>query len=90
MVVKADAGRIGRACLIVGAGRTKTTDRIDHAAGVSDIRKIGESVGEGDLLAVVHSNSKEAIAEAKNLLLEAFVIGDRLDQPANLIMGEVQ
>src|SRR3954466_10982961 len=41
---KMDAESIGRASLLLGAGRQKSDDSIDFAVGISGLKKIGESV----------------------------------------------
>ncbi|MCX6997894.1 MAG: thymidine phosphorylase, partial [Kiritimatiellaeota bacterium] len=41
-VAAADAEYIGRACLLLGAGRAQITDTVDPAVGVADLVKIGE------------------------------------------------
>ena len=75
VVREVDADRIGRASLVLGAGRTKTTDVIDPAAGLSGLVKIGERVEAGQPLATLHAASKERIGDALSLLGQAFVIG---------------
>ncbi|MBU4198452.1 MAG: thymidine phosphorylase [Verrucomicrobia bacterium] len=71
-----DAGRIGKACLILGAGRTRVTDSIDHAVGVSALKKIGEPVEQGEPLAVLHAHDRESLAEARTLVRDAFGYSD--------------
>ena len=38
-ITRCDAEAIGRAALLLGAGRAKTTDTIDHAVGLSNLRE---------------------------------------------------
>ena len=73
-VAQADAELIGKACLVLGAGRTKTTDAVDHAVGVSGLAKIGEQIGRGQPLALLHANDADRLAEARALLQAAFRI----------------
>lgn len=54
-----DAEALGRASLLLGAGRAKTTDAIDHAVGLSNLRKIGEPIQAGEPLCLIHSNGHE-------------------------------
>lgn len=74
-VADVDAERIGRACLLLGAGRTKSDDRIDPAVGVSDLVQVGEKVAKGQVVAVIHA-ANDFFPEAKKLLREAFVFSD--------------
>ncbi len=84
-VAKADAEAIGRACLLLGAGRTKTTDTVDHAVGISNLKKIGEYVETGEPLCLIHSNKRENEAELRRLLESAFDISATPTNPGELI-----
>ncbi|KAB7497412.1 hypothetical protein Anas_11258 [Armadillidium nasatum] len=39
---------IAEVCLAIGAGRYKSSDKINHAVGVVLLKKDGEEVNEGD------------------------------------------
>jgi pyrimidine-nucleoside phosphorylase len=54
---------IGTAAMRLGAGRTAKDDTIDHAAGIVCVRKRGDRVEAGDVLAEVHARD-ELAAEA--------------------------
>ena len=45
-VEEVHAEQIGKACVLLGAGRTKTDDKVDFAVGVSDLIKEGDEGGE--------------------------------------------
>lgn len=75
VVQEADADKIGRASLVLGAGRTKTTDVIDPAAGLSELVKIGERVEAGQPLATLHAATRERIDAALPWVRQAFVVG---------------
>ncbi|MEI8122820.1 MAG: thymidine phosphorylase [bacterium] len=76
IVMDVDAEKIGRASLILGAGRTQTTDVIDSAAGLSGLMKVGERVEAGQPLATLHAASRARVDEAIPLVREAFVVGE--------------
>jgi thymidine phosphorylase len=76
VVMDVDAEKIGRASLLLGAGRTKTTDVIDPAAGLSGLMKVGERVELGQPLATLHAASRARVDEAIPLVREAFVVGE--------------
>ncbi len=73
-VARADAGGIGRAVLMLGAGRQKVTDTVDHGVGATGIAKVGEQVEAGQPLLTLHANDAGRLAEAEALLTDAFVI----------------
>ena len=89
-VAQADAELIGKACLVLGAGRTKTTDAVDHAVGVSALVKVGEQIERGQPLALVHSNDAQKTIEALALLQAAFrIVGEKVPVPP-LILEETE
>jgi len=85
-VIDVDAEQIGRACLVLGAGRTRTDDTVDPAVGISDLVKIGEHVTAGQPLAILHANEESRLAEALRLLSGAITLGDQPPAPAPLIL----
>jgi len=79
---------IGRACLILGAGRQRTTDRVDPTAGVADLKQVGTSVSRGEPLAVLISRSSRTFPEAVQFVGRAFELQDRPPaRPSKLILG---
>ncbi|MBP7275364.1 MAG: thymidine phosphorylase [Kiritimatiellae bacterium] len=74
-VADVDAERIGRAVLLLGAGRTRSDQPINPAVGVSDLAQPGEQVKKGQVIATVHA-AAEPPAEAMKWLREAFVFSD--------------
>jgi len=83
-----DADAIGRACLALGAGRRRVEDAIDHAVGVSGIRKVGEHVQQGQPLLALHGNDESRVREAEKLLESAFQYSPEPVRRTKLI-GEV-
>ena len=67
-IKRMDAGIVGRASLLLGAGRQKSDDQIDFAVGISELKKIGESVAKGEPLMFVHARSENAFEEMRPLL----------------------
>jgi len=84
-----DAEKIGRAALLLGAGRAKTTDVIDHAAGLSGLVKIGETVKTGQPLATLHAATRDRIEAALELVREAVVVGAGAVDVPPLVMERV-
>ena len=60
-----NAENIGISAMLLGAGRRKKDDLIDHAAGITIEKKIGDSVQIGEIICVLHTNlqSYEAAEE---------------------------
>lgn len=66
-----DAESVGLAAMLLGAGRLTKDDVIDHAAGITLRRKVGDHVKEGEVIAVLHSNQKE-VSESVHKLKNGF------------------
>ena len=75
---------VGRAALVLGAGREKKTDKIDPAAGVELLAKPGDPVEVGDPVARLHGERGAERAEA--LILRALEIRDEPPEPAPAIL----
>ena len=71
-----DAGLIGKACVALGAGRTRVTDAVDPAAGITGIKKIGEPVEAGAPLAILHAASQTLLDRALPLAKQAFELAE--------------
>ena len=89
-VVGVDAERIGRAVVLLGAGRRRIEDAVDPAVGLTDLAKVGDVVERGTILAHVHANDATRMEEALRLLREAFVFGDAPPTPTPLIAERVE
>ena len=75
-IVDVDAECIGRACILLGAGRSKTDDRVDPSAGISCIRQVGEEIDAGAPLAHLHASADGLLRAAKDIVAQAFIIAD--------------
>ncbi|MEO7168300.1 MAG: thymidine phosphorylase [Chthoniobacterales bacterium] len=74
VIEQMDAEAIGRAALLLGAGRGCASDAIDFAVGISEIRKPGERIEPGEPLMLVHARSAAQLAAALPLLERAALI----------------
>ena len=68
--------QLGTAPAMLGGGREKKEDKIDHAVGLEFHKRIGEHVEKGELLVTIHYNSGARLAEAKNLTLGSYAVGE--------------
>ena len=73
-VERVDPEKIGKACLLLGAGRREVAGTIDPAVGVAGLVKIGEPVEAGQPLMVAHANSEELLEQADPLLTGAVTV----------------
>lgn len=61
--------QIGLASIALGAGRLKTTDKVDPSAGIFVHAKLGEEVSAGEPLYTLYANSVNSFATAEKMLL---------------------
>jgi pyrimidine-nucleoside phosphorylase len=78
---------VGTAALHLGAGRRTKDDAIDHAVGIRMLRKRGDRVGAGDVLAEIHAQTSDAADEAAVAVRDAYRFGDE-PPPARPIVLE--
>jgi pyrimidine-nucleoside phosphorylase len=88
-VTAIDAEKVGRATMLLGAGRDKVDDAIDHAVGLVLEVKPGQQVRNGDPLAEVHYRGEDRLSAAMDLLRSAWTIADGPVQQPSLILETV-
>lgn len=66
-----DAQKIGTASMMLGAGRAKKDDKIDHLAGIILNKSYGDYVKKGDSLATMYASRDSLFDAAQKMFLEA-------------------
>ena len=89
-IVRVDAEGYGSAALLLGAGRSKKEDNIDHTAGIVLSAKTGDTVRKGDVIATLYSSNESLFDAAEKKLLESTCIGEEVPQPRPLILAKVE
>jgi pyrimidine-nucleoside phosphorylase len=69
-----DCQQFGIALAILGGGREKKEDLIDHAVGLRFHKRIGDRIEKGEALATISYNANARLAEAKALIAENFFV----------------
>ena len=77
--------KIGEAAVVLGAGRTRKEDDIDPAAGLRILKKTGDFVQAGDVLAYLHTESEKSFREGESRYLEAIEFGENAPETMPLI-----
>ena len=80
-----DTETIGKTATLLGVGREKKGDAIDMSAGIMILHKTGDLIRRGDVLAVLHTNRKEKIAEAEAMYRNALSFSDSKPEREMLI-----
>lgn len=84
-----DAELIGQASSMIGAGRNTKEDSIDPAVGVILEVKVGQKIEAGSILCRIYHTSEEHLAEAADLVEDAFKISQHPVEERELILEVV-
>jgi pyrimidine-nucleoside phosphorylase/thymidine phosphorylase len=76
---------VGRAAMLLGAGRETVESRIDPAVGIVLRKKVGELVIVGEPLLTIHLNERQRLAEVMDVLRGAIKVAPEADAPGPLI-----
>lgn len=83
------AETVGRATMVLGAGRSRVDDRIDPAVGAVLLAKPGQQIRAGDPLAKIFANVEVRMEQAWELFEEAWTIGEEPPTPHTLVLETV-
>ena len=84
-----DAELIGRAAMMIGAGRDKKEDAIDPAVGVILEAKVGQKLDAGAILCRLYYTNEERVEEAADMVEDAFRISASAPDERELILEVV-
>jgi pyrimidine-nucleoside phosphorylase len=84
-----DAELVGRASVVLGAGRDRVEDPVDHSVGIMLLAKPGDQVSAGDAILELHYHDTAKRDRALELAHRAFSIGDQPPSVRPVIVGEV-
>jgi pyrimidine-nucleoside phosphorylase len=83
------AGAVGVASMVLGGGRERAEDGIDHAVGIICRKKPGEPVNAGEAVYEVRYRSTTKLVAALPLLEESFTIADAPPVAEPLVLEEL-
>jgi len=85
-VTAMNSREIGNAGVVLGAGRSKTTDPVDYGVGFHFHHKIGSKVKAGDSLVTIYHRGGRGLEYAHARLAKAVTIGDSAPAQQPLIL----
>jgi thymidine phosphorylase len=85
-----DAEAVGRAAMVLGAGRDKVEDAVDPAVGAVVQARIGGRIRAGDPLIELHYRDAAKLPAARALLKAGVVIADEEPTVRSLVLEVVQ
>jgi pyrimidine-nucleoside phosphorylase len=78
---------VGETAVLLGAGRAKKEDKIDHGVGIVIHKKVGDFVKEGETILEIHANRQVDCELARNALEQAIQITPDPVKPLRLFDG---
>ncbi len=88
-VTQLDAGLIGRAAVVLGAGRDRVDDAIDPAVGVMVEATVGDAISPGAPILRILYRDESRLRDALPLLTRAVGVGEQRIPATSLIIDEV-
>jgi pyrimidine-nucleoside phosphorylase len=88
-VSRIDAFAIGRAALMLGAGRLESDDAVDPASGIELVKRRGDRVTKGEIVALAHAGRRPVGKACLDMATSAFEITRSRPRPKPVIIGRV-
>ena len=76
-IEKLNAEEVGKIAMNLGAGRIRKEDNIEYSVGIELLKKVGDSVVQGETLAYIHANDEEKGTKAVEELFELYKISEK-------------
>lgn len=76
-IAEIDAYLVGRTAVLLGGGREKKGDPIDHAVGIVHHKKVGDRIEKGEPLLTIYANHEGKLEQAHNQLLSAISVSQQ-------------
>ena len=76
-IEKLNAEEVGKIAVNLGAGRIRKEDNIEYSVGIELLKKVGDSVAQGETLAYIHANDEEKGTKAVEELFELYKISEK-------------
>lgn len=76
---------VGMASLALGAGRETKDDVLDLGAGINVLKKVGDRVAKGEVIAVLYASDETKLEAGKEKLEKAYSFSDEKTEPLPMI-----
>jgi pyrimidine-nucleoside phosphorylase len=84
-VAALNALEVGMSAVVLGAGRLRKGQPVDHAVGIELHKKVGDTVEADEPIARIHANDRGRLEEAQARLVAAYRWSDEPVEPPRLI-----
>jgi pyrimidine-nucleoside phosphorylase len=82
-----NALEVGRIAVLLGAGRVRAEDSVDHSVGIEFFKKRGDRVAKGEPFAMVYASAPSRGNRCARLLGDAVRIASTKPKPKRVIIG---
>jgi pyrimidine-nucleoside phosphorylase len=84
-----EAEAIGRASMVLGAGRERVDSSIDHAVGLVFEKKVGDEVRAGERICMIYANDRTRLPRVREMLRAAIAISPDAVRPRSLLLDRI-
>jgi len=85
-----DTYKVGVGVSMLGAGREKIEDKIDHKVGIILHKKVGDRVRKGEIIMEIHYTDKEKLERAIPVLESSFTLSESKPEKKPLIFEIIE
>ena len=89
-IFRMNAETVGIACAKLGAGREKKGDLIDFTAGIKLLKKTGDKVSVGEVIAQMFASDESKFTDAEKTFLSSVEYSENKPETIPLILGRVE
>ena len=89
-IFKMNTEEIGICACDLGAGRVSKEDVIDHSAGIIILKKTGDRIEKGEVIAILHTNKEKAIPTVEERYIRALSVDVSIPEAAPVIYGIIR
>jgi len=88
-IAELEAETMGRASMVLGAGRERLDSAIDPAVGLVFEKKVGDPVAAGERVCAIYSNDRSRVERAREMIRGAMRIAAEPVSAPTLVVGEL-
>ena len=85
-----DSEAIGTAAVVLGAGRVRKEDAVNHAAGIRIEKKTGDYTKAGEVIATLYTDDESSLNDARRRYLNAVQISSEKPEKVPMILGKIE
>ena len=85
-----DSEAIGTAAVVLGAGRARKEDAVNHAAGIRIEKKTRDYTEAGEVIATLYTDDESSLNDAQRRYLNAVQISSEKPKELPMILGKIE